>query len=61
MFPTATVKMCEPSSFDTQSSMTLCFGDTGDGELPILLMYRFMPSRVERLGTERRPATGVHC
>ena len=55
LFPTATVKICEPSSFDTQSSMTLCFGDTDDGEFPILLMYFFMPSRVERFGTESRP------
>lgn len=55
LFPTATVRMCEPSSLETQSSMTLCFGETEEGALPILLMYFFTPSKVERLGTETKP------
>ena len=59
LFPTATVRMWDPSSLDTQSNMTLCLGDTEEGEFPILLMYFFTPSKVDKLGTETKP--GSRC
>lgn len=47
--------MWDPSSLETQSSMTCCLGATGDGELPISAMYFLTPSIVARLGTDSRP------
>ena len=45
-----------PSSFEAQSSITVCFGATALGEFPIALMYFFTPSNVDKLGTDIKPA-----
>ena len=55
LLPTVIVSKWVPSSFETQSSITVCFGAIADGVLPISLMYFLTPSNVERLGTEVRP------
>jgi len=38
LLPAATVRMCEPSSLLTQSSITACLGAEDEGALPIRLM-----------------------
>ena len=50
------VSTCVPSSFEAQSSITVCFGATALGEFPIALMYFFTPSKVDKLGTDIKPA-----
>ena len=55
LFPTVMVSKWVPSSLETQSSMTVCFGAMADGELPISLMYFLTPSNVDRLGTDVKP------
>jgi hypothetical protein len=58
LFPTVIVKRCVPSSFETQSSMTVCLGAMAEGVLPISLMYFLTPSNVDKLGTEVKPKKG---
>jgi len=55
LFPTVMVSKCVPSSFETQSNMTVCLGAIADGAFPISLMYFLTPSKVDRLGTDVRP------
>ena len=55
LFPTVIVSTCVPSSFEAQSSITVCLGATALGEFPIALMYFFTPSNVDKLGTDIKP------
>jgi hypothetical protein len=49
-----------PSSLDTQSSMTVCFGAIADGVFPISVMYFLTPSKVDKLGTEVSPKNNLY-
>ena len=60
LFPTVTVRIWLPSSFETQSNITIRFGAAVLGAFPILLMYLLTPSKVDILGTEVRPTRLDH-
>ena len=60
LFPTVTVRIWLPSSFETQSNITIRFGAAVLGVFPILLMYLLTPSKVDILGTEVRPTRLDH-
>ena len=53
--PTVIVKICEPSSLDAQSSITVCLGAMALGVFPTALIYFFTPSNVDKLGTDIKP------
>ena len=55
LFPTVIVKIWVPSSFEAQSSITVCFGAMALGALPMALMYFLTPSSVDKLGTDIKP------
>ena len=55
LFPTVMVKIWDPSSFDAQSNITVCFGAISLGVLPTAFIYFLTPSNVDKLGTDIKP------
>ena len=61
LFPTVTVRIWLPSSFETQSNITIRFGAAVLGAFPILFIYLLTPSKVDILGTELKPKKSSHA